>query len=496
MDSVEPLLEAFPRAALYRELGSSGRQLVKESGFDEGGFPYSERHLQCAWFDPAIRPAALRSSDGEEAIVEDPGRWNLEAGPDFLDAALVIGPGRRHLRGDVEIHVRPADWLGHGHKSDPAYARVIAHVSYLPGPLPRAQLPTGAVQIVLKDELESNPLFSFESIDVAAYPYAAVGGRIPPCAGILSSWSPQERAGLLDGAGEERLRIKASRMAASITERGTEQVLYEETMAALGYKHNEAPFRLVARRVPLSELRAAAEGEVARAYALLLGVSGLLPAVTSPRWDGETRGFVRGLWDFWWKQQHEWQHALLPTDTWRQSGLRPQNRPARRLAAAAALFGGGDELIPQLSALETSSAKEWVRQAGEILQQKTTLDYWRHRLSFGGKVQSSETRLIGPGRLSAIVSNVIIPCLAATGVRVTPLLDQLPPEQDNALTRQTAFALFGRDHNPALYRSGLRQQGLLQIFHDFCLNNRTACRDCALPPALTAASTAKTVSSD
>jgi hypothetical protein len=28
------------------------------------------------------------------------------------------------------------------------------------------------------------------------------------------------------------------------------------------------------------------------------------------------------------------------------------------------------------------------------------------------------------------------------------------------------------DHNPALYADGLRQQGMLQLFHDFCLPNR------------------------
>ena len=64
------------------------------------------------------------------------------------------------------------------------------------------------------------------------------------------------------------------------------------------------------------------------------------------------------------------------------------------------------------------------------------------------------------------------------------LLPHLPAEEDNALIRRTAHALFGHDHNPALYRDGLKQQGLLQIFHDFCLNDRTACRDCALAAAI------------
>jgi hypothetical protein len=84
----------------------------------------------------------------------------------------------------------------------------------------------------------------------------------------------------------------------------------------------------------------------------------------------------------------------------------------------------------------------------------------------------------------------VIPFLAAEGLPVAHLLPALPAEEDNSLLRQTAHALFGRDHNPAFYRDGLKQQGLLQIFYDFCLNNRTACRECALVPALAAGSAA------
>jgi hypothetical protein len=47
-----------------------------------------------------------------------------------------------------------------------------------------------------------------------------------------------------------------------------------------------------------------------------------------------------------------------------------------------------------------------------------------------------------------------------------------------------AFALFGHDHHPALYRSALRRQGLIQLFTDFCLNARAGCADCPLPAAL------------
>ena len=41
-------------------------------------------------------------------------------------------------------------------------------------------------------------------------------------------------------------------MTSAIRERGREQVLYEELMGALGYKHNRLPFRKIATLLPLA----------------------------------------------------------------------------------------------------------------------------------------------------------------------------------------------------------------------------------------------------
>lgn len=484
MNTNTDLSECFPRACLYTDLRKPPGHLVRETRADERVFSYSERHLQCVWFDSAWRPQILRSSGGEEIVVEDPGRWNLEAGPDFLDAVLEIGPEHRRIKGDVEIHVRPRDWQNHDHSSDPRYARVIAHVTYFPGILPDNNLPRNVVQISLRDDLKANPTFCFENIDITAYPYAIPPVKTPPCAEILTSCDPADRSALLEAAGEERLRIKANRMAALIRECGKDQMFYEEIMCSLGYKHNRIPFRQLARRLTSEILHEQAGHDVIKAYSLLLGVAGLLPAKTSSRWDSETRAFIRLLWDNWWKQQSKWEHSIMPKTAWRLAGLRPQNHPVRRLAAASALFTREKGLVSELTALDTGDPKSWFKKAESFFQQTVFMDYWKRRLSFSGKPQSSDITLIGSRRAAAILSNVAIPFLAATGVQVTPLLNHLPPEEDNSLVRQTAFTLFGRDHNPALHQKGLRQQGLIQIFHDFCLNNKTGCRDCPLIEAM------------
>ena len=289
---------------------------------------------------------------------------------------------------------------------------------------------------------------------------------------------------MLDCSGEERLRVKTIRMAAAIREQGRDQAFYEECFSALGYKHNRAAFRSLARAVPLADLRAVSAENATIGYALLMGVAGLLPADASRRWDATTRRFVRSLWHRWWKLQDPWGEHALPAGTWRLSGLRPQNHPARRLAAAAGLFCARKHPVETLLEIEPCPAERLLRKLDNLFARPGGPGYWRQRLAWGRPPQPKPLALVGSARRAALLANIAVPFLAACGRPMTALLDTLPAGQPNALTRETAHRLFGRDHDPALYRTGLRQQGLLQIFHDFCLTTRNACADCPLPAAL------------
>lgn len=470
----------FVRAAAYRALEMPPATGIRETA-PEAAFPWSERHLRCVWADERWRPALLTTTEGQTVSVESPGRWNLEAGPDFLDALLHVGPGNRVLRGDIELHIRPADWRRHGHGGDRRYASVVAHVTWFHGRLPEGELPPGTLEIGLKEPLARNPLFSFEALDPWAYPYACIDEH-PPCAVALKCWPMDAIEHLLDAAGEERLRLKTARMTALCAETSPAQALYEELMSALGYKQNRIPFRLLARRVPLDTLRQEAGGQPLKAYALLAGVAGLLPTRGSPAWDPETRAFVREAWDLWWKCQSAWEDRRLQRQDWTLSNLRPQNHPLRRLMAAAVLFAGPTPFLTDDPA-PASTPSALMRR----LQQAGLDSYWAHRHSLSGPRLAAPLALIGPGRAAAMVTNAILPWLSATGRYGTgtlPWLADLPAEDDNRFVRHTAHALFGHDHNPALYRTGLRQQGLLQIFNDYCLGSRNGCGGCTLPAAL------------
>jgi len=423
--------------------------------------------------------------DGRTVSVIHPGRWNLEAGPDFLDAILKTGPDEYTVRGDIELHIRPMDWRHHKHASDPRYKNIIAHVTYFEGLLALQDLPASVLQIPLRTPLLAIPSFSFDSLDLLAYPFG-VTAPLPPCAEILKNWPPEQRGSLLESAGAERLRLKTERLAKRIADKGKEQSLYEEWLGALGYKHNRLAFLQLAQTIPLERLRQDAENTPLHAYALLLGVAGLLPQKSNPLWDSETRIFIRTLWDIWWKHQSEWMDQVMPRKAWTLANLRPANNPLRRLMAAAHLFTGDLWILAPPSPLAESSGNfytSWLTR----LETAGENSYWSWRGSFSKPRYARPESLIGPGRAASILNNVMVPWWAATQTLQAGALplNALPPEDHNRFIKHTAHVLFGHDHTPTLYHSGLRQQGLLQIFNDFCLSSKNGCTGCHFPTALT-----------
>lgn len=436
----EPL---FAGAADYRRRISGGE--VRETSGRY--FPYTERHLQALWFDDRLRPEEMKTLRGEPVTVEHPGRWNLEAGPDFLGAVLRVGREKRRVAGDAEIHIFSNDWKNHGHHTDPRYSNVRFHITWFAENPEETLFPPGTVHIPLAEGCAVD----FDSIDLSAYPYQEPrASRHFPMAGKCRG---TDAAGL-ESAGEERLRQKTLRMARLIRQRGEAQAVYEETAAALGYKHNKAPFRRLAQKLPLDAL-AQYGRDWKTVYAVLLGISGLLPKQPAAGWPEASKKELRSLWDLWWREQHKWEEAgsLSRTD-WDFSGLRPLNHPVRRLCALAQYVASG--IFRDIDATSASRFLTFEK------------CFWSVRAGWSGKEQPAE--LVGKDRLNAIELNVLIPYRLAKGD--ASAFENLPVEPVNSIIRETAYTLFGPDHSPRLYRTALARQGLIQIFNDFILTGR------------------------
>ena len=222
-------------------------------------------------------------------------------------------------------------------------------------------------------------------------------------------------------------------------------------MAALGYKQNKTVFRRLATILPQSRLIALCENHE-EAYAILLGMSGLLPRDVPPHWPAESRHFIRQLWDIWWRQSEDLKECAMNRPEWNLAGIRPVNHPVRRMMAAACYAFTMQDLIRNETYLTDLPGT-----------------FWNTHISWKSSCQP--TALVGTSRADAIITNILIPFRAAIGTSGFDLT-ALPPEPMNSIIRQTAHALFGPDHTPKVYQSALARQGLIQIFHDFLITRR------------------------
>lgn len=376
----------------------------------------TERHVQAIWYDAALRPRNLVTRRGSAVTVVSPGVWNLEAGPDFRNAVLEIGPERRRVVGDVEVHLAPADWDFHRHGADPNYRNVVAHVTWGCGPVP-GSLPPGAVSIWLGRFVTADTSFSAEQIDLMAYPYARLPEGVRPCEKRIGH-DPDLARQVLQEAGRHRLRMKARRMSgrlcAATGNRG--QVFYEEVMTALGYKRNQVQFRHVAERVPISELTAE---DVELAKRMLLGAGGF--------------------------------------EEWDRTGYRPHNTPEQRLASAA-------EVFTTTRTMELSGAGDFSKAACREMLRTMCGDRCMGR----GRAAAIVANVIVPFALAeervSSIPDWLPPEDLSEPVRLTAF--RLFGRDHNPAAYYST--------------NGLLIQGLLQIHRDYCLQVHPDCAECGL----------------
>jgi hypothetical protein len=439
------------------------------------GCQFNERFLQIIWNERHLAPA-LTTVSGQALQVISPGVWNVSGGPDFRDASLVIAG--RLLHGDVEIHRRSSDWQRHGHQQDPAYDRVILHAVWQNDAAPpRAELET----LVLSEFLSPAWEKLLWQMEDACYPYARQV-RAGACALRWALTDDEQLRTILNAAGLARLESKGLHLLRSAAELGADQAIYVGFFDCLGYKNNREAFRALAEAAPLERLRALPSDEDREA--LLFGMAGLLPDPTKDEVLPEWRAAVAELWQRWWRCGH----SRLELN-WHRGSTRPYNSPQRRLAAGLSWLRRVDyrpaQWLQQLAA--SSSTARTLRQA--LQAPLTSAQSWRGYRDFGHAIKPAAD-LLGPPRLLDIAANLFLPYLnaqlaltagadsaAAQCVRDAYML--LPPSQENRLLKEAIQRfLTPPSRSRELIRTVCHQQGLMDIYKNFCLALDNNCDSC------------------
>ncbi|MCX6012981.1 MAG: DUF2851 family protein, partial [Chloroflexi bacterium] len=178
-----------------------------------------------------------------------PGRKNNDSGPDFKDAVLINSSGKT-LSGDIEIHVKASDWYSHGHHRDPAYNKVVLHITLWEDNIKKILLQNGAVI----PNFSLYPVLT-HSWDKILYHYKNNQEMQHRC--LIQ---PHSTPDIILNAGEQRFQLKVEAFRKRLNNENSSQVIYSGIMRALGYSKNKEQFELLSKSIPLTILKNNTQG--------------------------------------------------------------------------------------------------------------------------------------------------------------------------------------------------------------------------------------------
>jgi hypothetical protein len=426
---------------------------------------FGEHEVQAHWFAGDFG-REFAAADGRRVKVVQFGVWNREAGPDFVDAAVSMDGGEA-VKGAIELDMDARDWERHGHAENPAYEAVVLHV-FTRGPGAEFFTRTRSHRLVPQVRLNLDDL-GLARAD--AQPVAAPGRCMAP----LRNLDEVRLREIVLGAAEHRLKRKAAALARLGELHGADEALYAGLAAALGYKGNKLPFTLLAQRLPLRLLRAAGDG----ADGILFGVAGFLPSRDLGEFSPETRGYVRSLWEQWWVRRSEYDRLRLEEGMWKLGGQRPMNHPQRRVAALSQIV----KHWPKVRALKQRCDPAAITDFFATLRD----EYWDHHYTLTSRASPRRMALVGESRVTEMLANVFFPLAWAEDSSRWLGFKSLPATLTNRSVEIAALRLFGPEsaRGGDLLRTAAGQQGLLQIFEDFCRHDASDCAACPFPEQLT-----------
>ncbi len=425
-----------------------------------------ELELQALWFAGAFG-RDFTDHLGRPVRIIQFGEWNRSAGPDFLHTAIEID-GHKHT-GALELDLEPSDWETHGHGSDPNFNEAILHVTFRP-PSTTTFTRTSEHREVPHVRMPAHLIHQALQLPVREIAIARPGRCVQPLANLTE---PALRS-LLQQSSEHRAALKAARFLKTADAHGRDAALYHAAAETLGYRANTLAMRLLAQRMPLNALKENPE----EIEALLFGAAGFLSPELHEKAPPDTREHLLQLWDTWWKHRATWESSHpIP---WKFHGQRPANHPHRRVAALAALV------------------RNWPtfrkRALGRPFSPKTTTafladladDFWTHRHTLSSAKSARPIALFGKSQATELLANHLIPLAIHEDSRFDfESYLQLPAGAKNEKVRRCAIRLFGsEDAAKPWLKKAAHHQALLQIYHDFCLEDLTDCQNCPFPEQL------------
>ncbi len=420
-----------------------------------------EQLLHYVWKHRLLPLGTLTTTSGQTVEVIDPGLYNSNAGPDFFNAKIRID-GTVWV-GNVEMHVRSADWFQHGHQHDARYNNVILHVAE-----------TVDTDVVTQSGNHPPQLqVAIPQYITDRYAELSAIDKYPPCYRLIPHLDNLTVHSWMSALQTERLEQKTQAIGKRLSLCGGswETACFVTLARNYGFGVNGDAFESWAYNIPLHNVDHHRD-DIFQVEAIFMGQAGLLDAESIP----ERHRAAAIHDDYYQRLKGEYSYlahkfGLKPMDChlWKFLRLRPQNFPHIRLAQLAQLYCSRKAGLSGL--LECTT----VKQLAQTLQTEVT-PYWKTHYTFAAETRSNGKHLSAHS-ISLIIVNTVVPLLFAYGRyksdealcdRAFNLLEQLKAE-DNHIIRMW------RECGLKVDNAG-DSQALIQLKNNYC--DRHDCLRC------------------
>lgn len=398
----------------------------------------------------------LKSTHNEAVEVLNPGIYNTNAGPDFLQASVKLH--NTIWVGNIEIHLKASDWEKHQHQKDKAYNSTILHVVYECDT--RSFLENGEELpcVELRGKINLGLLDTYESF--------LLSKKWIPCSGQIAEFPNLKWEAFYARLLAERLEEKTKTLQVRLEKNRNdwEETFYQSLAGSFGLKINHDAFIQLAEELPLKVLLKY-RNHLFQIEALLFGQAGML---SKESFEEEYPQKLSSEYQFLAKK-----FGLKPMllSQWKYLRLRPSNFPNIRIAQFAKLLSSYQNLFSKI--IETESFVD----VSDLFRVAAS-EFWDTHFVWN-KTSEKRVKSISNDRFAIILINTIVPFLFLYGrmhdkepivERSFQFLENLSAEKN---TISKSFEKEG-----LLVKSAFQTQALLQLKLAYC--DRKNCLDCPI----------------
>ena len=429
----------------------------------------AENFLYHIWDEQHLKDA-IRTVSGNKIEILFQGKWNTDAGPDFVNSIILLD-GKK-FQGDVEIHKHEYDWKAHNHHEDKNYNNVILHVVFTNSRNAEFTISESGNKVPIL-ELQLN---LDEQIDklwkrYGQKPFDTSQQKTIECILLKDLHDSNALKRILLSLGKERFLKKCKRFSAELYNSDFNQILYEGIIEALGYGKNKMPFFKLAKLLPFQELKTFINDcvDYQDIFCIFMYKCGFdlhdysfsfIDEELLERFDTVCSQFATRM------------KETLQKDDWNFFRCRPQNHPVNRLWQIAPFIYSAlnqGNLINSIIALFSYGDAQ-------------TINARKIEADFSNLLSQEDHPSIGSSRCRDIFSNIILPiCYVYAQTLhydtlqkvILKVYSEMPRLSENYITNYMHTLL----KDGILFRINLQmQQGMIQLYYQFCAHHE--CDNC------------------